>query len=103
MDDHRTLDEFARGQSEDDPDAADGAIDAADERAETTTDGADSEIEESELSDAAAPNPDAGPVDPPATTYRWRPEGVACADCDAVVERQWRDGGEFVCVDCKDW
>lgn len=90
MGDHRTLDEFARGRS-------------GDEQAETTTDGVDSETEESETSDTASPNSDAGTVDPPATTYRWTPEGVACEACGSVVERQWRDGGEFVCVDCKDW
>lgn len=100
MGDHRTLDEFARGRSEDDPEAADEAIAAGDEQPETITDGADSETE---MPDAESPSSDDGAVEPPATTYRWRPEGVNCEGCGAVVERQWRDSGEFVCVDCKDW
>jgi len=40
---------------------------------------------------------------PTHSTYRWHPDGAECADCGATVERRWRDGGRFVCGDCKAW
>jgi len=45
---------------------------------------------------------DGGPQ-PTHSTYRWHPDGAECADCGATVERRWRDGGRFVCGDCKAW
>ena len=42
-------------------------------------------------------------ADPATATYRWQPEGAACARCGTTTERQWRDDDEFVCPDCKAW
>ncbi|MFC7044445.1 hypothetical protein ACFQH6_02610 [Halobacteriaceae archaeon GCM10025711] len=42
-------------------------------------------------------------VAPAVSTYRWQPDGVACADCGATVQRLWRDGDDLVCDGCKDW
>ena len=42
-------------------------------------------------------------VDPAVSTYRWSPEGAACADCGQTVERRWLDGEAYVCGDCKEW
>ncbi|TQQ80967.1 hypothetical protein EGH24_07370 [Halonotius terrestris] len=42
-------------------------------------------------------------TDPATATYRWQPDGAACARCGATTERQWRDDDEFVCPDCKAW
>lgn len=42
-------------------------------------------------------------VEPAAATATWTPDGGACADCGASVERRWRDGEALVCGDCKDW
>lgn len=37
------------------------------------------------------------------STFSWSPDGAACAECGAVVERRWRDERGLVCDDCKDW
>ena len=54
-----------------------------------------------ESPDAAAAESTA--VDSTRSTYTWDPEGLACADCGAAVERRWRDGDRFVCAECKAW
>jgi len=72
---------------------ADGTVDAddADDPGDADAMGADEGIEEP------------ADAEPAAATYRWDPEGGACADCGATVERRWRDDGAFVCADCKEW
>ena len=55
----------------------------------------DSDDEVTAVADPAA--------DPATATYRWEPDGKACARCGATTERQWLDDGEFVCPDCKAW
>ncbi|MFC6992677.1 hypothetical protein ACFQH3_13555 [Haladaptatus sp. GCM10025707] len=47
--------------------------------------------------------PTSASVSPATSTYAWSPEGVACAVCDEVVTRRWRDGDELVCESCKSW
>ena len=47
--------------------------------------------------------PTATEADPATVTYRWQPDGAACARCGTTTERQWRDDGGFVCADCKAW
>jgi hypothetical protein len=92
MDDHRTLDEFLGGRSRD-----------AD--AESPNDDVETDEEQPEQSDTAVdsrPDPD-DEIEPTIGTYRWTPDGAACAACDTHVERRWRDGDEFVCADCKEW
>jgi hypothetical protein len=86
MGDHRTLDEFL---GSDNGESHDGKADngeshdgkAGDEGTDASTD------------DALELTP----------TYQWTPEGAACADCGAVVERRWREDDVYVCADCKDW
>lgn len=46
---------------------------------------------------------DSKAVTPVSATYVWTPEGGECAHCGDRVEARWRDGAEFVCVDCKEW
>ena len=36
-------------------------------------------------------------------TYSWTPGGIDCGSCGRMVERRWRDGGTFVCAECKVW
>lgn len=43
------------------------------------------------------------PAGPAASTSRWVPDGAACSGCGADVGRLWRDDGELVCSDCKEW
>lgn len=47
--------------------------------------------------------PTATGADPATVTYRWQPDGAACARCGTTTERQWRDDDGFVCADCKAW
>ena len=47
--------------------------------------------------------PTATEADPATVTYRWQPDGAACARCGTTTERQWRDDDGFVCADCKAW
>ncbi|WP_306054189.1 DUF7573 domain-containing protein [Natronococcus wangiae] len=35
------------------------------------------------------------------STYAWG--AYTCARCETTTERAWRDGGAFVCPDCKSW
>ena len=51
----------------------------------------------------ADPVVDGEPVDRPASTYRWSPDGAACATCGESVEERWRDGDDLVCAGCKEW
>jgi len=67
----------------------------------------DSGDSESDGDDDAIPTGDDEPttaeVDPATITYRWQPDGAACAGCGATTGRQWLDDEEFVCPDCKEW
>ena len=42
-------------------------------------------------------------VEPAVSTYAFSPDGATCAACGAVVEKRWRDDGDLVCPDCKQW
>ena len=42
-------------------------------------------------------------TEPATVTYRWQPDRAVCAQCGESSERQWLDGDEFVCPDCKSW
>jgi len=99
----RSLEEFARDDATDasapaDPGGSpDGTEAAADERPADGPDGSDPD--------------DGSPADPPATdgvapaepTVAVSPDGAACAGCGTAVTRRWRDDGEYVCADCKEW
>jgi hypothetical protein len=91
MDDHRTLDEFSRGQAKAGTDE--------DHDTETEHDSAEEDSEKEDRTDRSRGDE----VEPPTTTYRWTPDGAACEECGAAVERRWRDGNAFVCGNCKEW
>lgn len=127
MDDHRTLDEFGDASAERDPESDEAPRESADATPESTEtdsepvepepDATESRADGEERVDGEETADDEERVDdedeaadvaddeaePPATTYRWTPDGAACEGCGATVERRWRDGGAFVCADCKEW
>jgi hypothetical protein len=47
--------------------------------------------------------PNDGAAEPSVATMRWAGGGQVCGDCGETVGRLWRDGGAFVCTDCKAW
>ena len=118
MTENRSLDDFfAAADAEDgdatgDSDSADSGVGesdpaasaAADESASAASTAGDEPPEESPsepLPDESAPADSTS--DKPTATYRWSPSGRDCPACGETVERQWRDGDEFVCADCKAW
>lgn len=95
-----TLDQFASGGSDDatDPDAADEQEGGGGPEREQAADepARGGEAGEPERGGDAA-------VEPAVSTYRFAPDGRACADCGGSVTRLWRDGDALVCPDCKQW
>lgn len=85
-----SLDEFASA------DAPAGAGDRTDTGATDARAGVDSDDAETTDSVAEA-------VDPAEATYDHSPEGGACAVCSESATRRWRDDGDYVCADCKEW
>ena len=103
--DDASLDEFLDETADDSGGAADGVSDADGAGDGDETDGADGAVDTDDADGGAADSTDSEPIDADSTrsTYAWDPEGVACADCGAVVERRWRDGDQLVCTECKAW
>lgn len=111
--DNATLDEFAGGSgAADDEEGESTADDRAEpdgENVEADGESVDSDGESEQ--ERASPDGDDGAtagrggesVAPAVSTYRWQPDGVACADCGETVRRLWRDGDDLVCDGCKDW
>ena len=124
---NRRLDEFASpDESEADESGEEPEEDAEDEGsaqyaqsaedARSAEDAPDADGVRSDPDSSGDPSrdPDAGPT--ATATYRWAPDGAACAACEATVERLWladvgeegtraavdRDA-EYVCADCKEW
>ena len=94
MNKDRPLTEFTdaeRDSGDSESDSGDSVIPTGDD--EPTTD------DESTADD----EPTATEADPATVTYRWQPDGAACARCGTTTERQWRDDDGFVCADCKAW
>lgn len=83
----RSLEEFADADTGDAATNSDAAADA---------DGGDGSPE-ADLVDAVDA---ADPADP---TYDYSPAGAACDACGESVTRRWRDDGDYVCDDCKEW
>ncbi|WP_255152388.1 DUF7573 domain-containing protein [Halorarius halobius] len=82
----RSLDEFARADSDSDgDDGDDGGADAADDPA------------------SADDDPNFADPEPAVSTYAFSPGGAACAACGETVEKRWRDESGLVCGDCKAW
>lgn len=118
---NRSLDEFAgtSGESDDelpadvdDRSADEAVVDAADADVDgTTTDAADLAVDAGDDdsagsdvdADGAGGDPSDTAVEPVASTYAWSPDGGECAACGGTVEERWRDGGDLVCLDCKEW
>ncbi|WP_348607216.1 DUF7573 domain-containing protein [Halobaculum rarum] len=42
-------------------------------------------------------------VEPVNATYDYSPDGAPCSVCGERVTRRWRDAGDYVCADCKEW
>jgi len=84
----RSLEEFAGADADADVDAdatnTDATADAADEDGSPEGDHLDA-------------------VDPAEPTYDRSPDGAPCAACGERVTRRWRDDGDYVCDDCKEW
>ncbi|MFP8952783.1 hypothetical protein ACLI4Z_07410 [Natrialbaceae archaeon A-arb3/5] len=51
--------------------------------------------------DEAAPDSTESEFDSSLSTYAWGE--YACRRCGEDADRVWRDDGEFVCPDCKEW
>ena len=96
MTENRSLDDLVGGGADGD-DSTDESADASDDAAPAVSesdDGPDTDAD-------TAPTTES--VEPAVGTYRWDPEGVACADCGETVERLWLDDGGQVCEACKEW
>lgn len=52
---------------------------------------------ESERDDRSTTKPTERP------TSEWLRDGSECENCGETVARRWRDDGQMVCNDCKDW
>lgn len=89
MSEDRPLTEFTDAESDSDDGESDAGGDDATSTVddELTTDADETTVE----------------VDPASVTYRWHPDGAACATCGENTERQWLDDDAFVCPDCKQW
>ncbi|MGM0592706.1 MAG: DUF7573 domain-containing protein [Halobacteriota archaeon] len=101
MEDNRSLDEFLGGGNA----GAEADDDATDRDARNAVDGNAAKAQDcSESSNVAVDEPtDTDAVDPAVSTYRWSPDGVACAECGEQVTKRWHDDGRYVCANCKEW
>ncbi|PSP84779.1 hypothetical protein BRC83_04890 [Halobacteriales archaeon QS_1_68_17] len=97
-------------ESRDEADAGDSPGDDRDAGADDSPDDNDGGAGV-EVGDGDSPGDTAGgsrdgdeqAAEPAVSTYRWTPGGGACGECGATVERRWRNGGNLVCADCKEW
>ena len=116
MTENRSLDDFfdAADERDGEADADRDASTSAEPKPESASDESPTEAEEGSQTEAEEEPPADEPLsevaeteeetpDRPTTTYRWSPSGRVCPACGETTERQWRDGGEFVCADCKTW
>lgn len=85
MPEDRSLDEFAGTGS------SDAEEPAADEGSGDAGDGHDVE------------RLDDDPGGDTATSTAWTAAGAGCQRCGARVSRRWRDDGDLVCAECKQW
>ncbi len=97
-----TLDRFASGGSADAGESESGDAD------EPESDGREPERGDEDGgsepdAETGASDRDGAAVEPAVSTYRFAPDGRACADCGGSAGRLWRDGGALVCRDCKQW
>ena len=95
----RSLDEFLGGERRDSVDES-AEADVTDDLADATE--TEPEAEPSPGSEPAADG-DEATVTPAVSTYAFSPDGAPCGACGTVVEKRWRDDGDLVCPDCKQW
>lgn len=107
----RSLDEFAGGDEESEPES-ESVASAADEGAEASAGEATAGGRAADDSTADDPTTDddtgtavvnGAAVEPATPTMRHTPGGAPCENCGERVERRWHDDGAFVCADCKAW
>ena len=94
MPEDRSLDEFAgEGSGDAEKPAADEEFNESEDGRATGEDGHDD-----------AERLDDDPTDGTATsTSAWTAAGAGCQRCGARVSRRWRDDGDLVCAECKEW
>lgn len=103
-----SLDDFADAGGEPDGDEGDGT-DADPDSGESSDRGSPAGSttpdapEGSSGTDAGGRDGETSGVDPAEPTYAWSSDGGACAACGATVEVRWRQDGDYVCPDCKEW
>ncbi|WP_435145438.1 DUF7573 domain-containing protein [Halobaculum sp. P14] len=97
----RSLDEFVGDAADDDADADEAPSPESDTESDT---------ESGEVAAAGSDEEDAEPVvldpstvDPAEPTYSWSADGAACAACGEQATTRWRQDGDYVCADCKEW
>lgn len=109
-----SLDDFLDAGESEDPDDADEGEDLAagpDEEPEADVDSepsADAESDAESSEDGVAPESTDDPISPESVapaepTYDWSPDGAECAGCGETAATRWRQDGEYVCADCKEW
>ncbi|WP_435123865.1 DUF7573 domain-containing protein [Halobaculum sp. D14] len=93
----RSLDEFVGDAADDDADADEAPSPESDtESGEVAAAGSDEEDAEPVVLDPST-------VDPAEPTYSWSADGAACAACGEQATTRWRQDGDYVCADCKEW
>lgn len=116
MTEDATLSEFAAsaddGETESDSDGpeTDAAVDTRSETDDSSPDGEESAAGEAgpttDGETAGTEETTSAAADPSETaagrsTYAWGT--YTCSQCDAAVDRVWRDDSGLVCPDCKSW
>ena len=77
------------------------AASADDGETESDGDGPETDAAVDARSETGDSSPDAEESAAGLSTYAWGT--YTCSQCDAAVDRVWRDDGGLVCPDCKSW
>jgi hypothetical protein len=102
MPEDRSLDEFAGAGSEETENGQTAGEESED--AGENDRAVDTESENGQAADANGHADRFDPADDPATsTAAWTAAGAGCQQCGAQVSRRWRDDGDLVCAECKEW
>ncbi|QLG28059.1 hypothetical protein HUG10_11055 [Halorarum halophilum] len=78
------------------PANADSDTDSPDDDSTAESGGIETESDE----DDPIPPESVAPAEP---TYGWSPDGAECTGCGETATTRWRQDGEYVCADCKEW
>ena len=99
-DEHRD----APAEPDDGPESASDAATPADAEPSAAPPTDDVEAESTDVDPASSDDPVLpGSVAPAEPTYGWSPDGAECAGCGESSTTRWRQDGEYVCADCKEW